>query len=79
MIKRYTILRILYFILIHPAVYPQQMGPGVYTDAGKRKLRKWDAAVPLSVGGANLLINLLTLHLTQCRLGRGPPPYQVTC
>ena len=33
--------------------------------------RKVGAAVPLSVGGE------LGPHLTQCRLGRGLPPYQV--
>jgi len=32
--------------------------------------RKVGAAVPLSLGE-------LGLHLTQCRLGRGLPPYQV--
>ena len=34
--------------------------------------RKVGAALPLSVGGGSP-----TPHVTQCRMGRGPPAYQM--
>ena len=43
---------------------PAGMRPGQWAE-------KWGAAVPLCVEGE------LDLHLTQCRVGRGLPPYQV--
>jgi len=57
-------------ILIHPTVWPEY-GPADYADAGARDFRKCVVCCALCVGE-------LGPHVTQCGLGRGLPPRQVS-